>query len=403
MLSVGYSPACLKILRRRTLRVGLGLVLLAATSACTPRVCSFPEGALESVERVRGLEFQTPVQCQSLPANELEQRVRAIFEHQSDPARVAGEATAFRLAGFFSERYAYPDDVLRYYAGGLLALYSPPDRAVLMPSWKRHLRSRALYAHELTHAVQDDHFAVERLIDYTLSNDDMNARSALLEGDATWVARALDGVDPCVDNSAEALPSVLDLSARGNKQLPPALRIMFDFPYVYGFSLVCRIREAGGVELLNRAFAHPPRSASDVIRPTRYIERLQKASPGSGDLVVESLPVLDPAMPAECGADIRYEDRFGEILGALFLTKSFSLEDAMHRSVGWQNDRVTLSGDGDRSTLCWKIRFDAAESAAAFCDAAKTAFGVSSWSAEREGRVLSCSEGTAVLRLTSRR
>ena len=90
-------------------------------------------------------------------------------------------------------------------------MYDPKSREFFIADWTDPADQRMIMAHELTHALQDQHFHVEKWEDAAKPNDDDElARDAVLEGSATLSMfdyqlqtareesrRYLQDLDPC--------------------------------------------------------------------------------------------------------------------------------------------------------------------------------------------------------------
>jgi hypothetical protein len=131
-------------------------------------------------------------------------------------------------------------------------------------------------AHELTHALEDQHFGLEGEEGAFLS-DRSTADAALREGSATvamvdYVARSQAGTD---DLPGELRTQVLEqlegVAVPASSGLPRYVRESLVFPYVAGGQLVNRIQSRGGWEAVDRAFEEePPLSSEQIMHPEKY-------------------------------------------------------------------------------------------------------------------------------------
>src|SRR5690606_5842717 len=137
-------------------------------------------------------------------------------------------------------------------------------------------------AHEFTHALQDQHFDLNRLIDASMHDDDMAlAVHALIEGDAM-----IAGMAVMMGSARAALamtPDAAAMSALGAAMTPelgeaPAIfRETLMFPYINGWVFAREVGreegpdgEAAGFAAIDRAFASPPISTEQVLHPEKY-------------------------------------------------------------------------------------------------------------------------------------
>ncbi|UCE00309.1 MAG: hypothetical protein JSV42_06175 [Chloroflexota bacterium] len=136
---------------------------------------------------------------------------------------------------------------------------------------------RLTYAHEYTHALQDQNFDIENGLNYNSESCEQDSErcaavQALLEGDAyltefEWVsnyASPQDWVD-IQDWITEYESPVFDSA-------PAFLREDFTFPVNYGQIFVEYIYNRGGWEAVNDVYRNLPVSTEQILHPERYPE-----------------------------------------------------------------------------------------------------------------------------------
>jgi hypothetical protein len=151
---------------------------------------------------------------------------------------------------------------------------------------------RSVIAHEVTHALQDEHFHLTRgpYAPRPRDHDGELAALALIEGDATDVqSRYVASLSPgeLVSELARTLGSMPSDPGGGSV---PYLQRELVYPYAAGQEFVRALRARGGQRLLDRAFRHPPRTTAAVLDPARYLAgdppaRAVRLPAGSYDLV----------------------------------------------------------------------------------------------------------------------
>src|SRR3954469_18195745 len=127
-------------------------------------------------------------------------------------------------------------------------------------------------AHELTHALQDQHFDLRRFDHWPKGESDSElAAHALIEGDAT-LAMALY----VASNPFRALSFLKSMGATGiaTEELdkaPRALRETLLFPYQEGMSWTRALYKQGGWAEVSKAFTAVPQSTEQVLHPDKYL------------------------------------------------------------------------------------------------------------------------------------
>ena len=327
-------------------------------------------GAIEDeVVAIRGLEPKARLVPTVLDEATLRANLAAQFDKDNKPQDVASDERLLRALGLLEPGVSLRDAYLDLQGGQVIGYYSPDDDALFVVSRSGTLgpTERTTFAHEFTHALQDQHFDLKGLGTDDVSNGDRAlARVALVEGDATvtqteWMLAHLTG-DEIAQLIAEASdPAVLAALARA----PAILRETSLFPYQDGATLVNTLRAGGDWAAVNAAFGSPPDSTEQVLHPTAYVAHE---------------PPVDVAVPeaaASFGAGwtVSREDTLGELLLRIWLSQNgVRGVDAIAASAGWGGDRVVvLEAAGDRFALGLDTAWDRGADADEFAAAARTA------------------------------
>jgi hypothetical protein len=124
-------------------------------------------------------------------------------------------------------------------------------------------------AHELTHALEDQHFHDFEHQSAQPFAESSTARQALIEGSATlselrYAQRYLHA-----SGDLEALLAKRAKDFSGGSE-SPALKLAAAFPYVAGGRFVDSLHRRGGWKLVNFAHRHPPRTTEAVLHPAGW-------------------------------------------------------------------------------------------------------------------------------------
>jgi len=125
-------------------------------------------------------------------------------------------------------------------------------------------------AHELTHALQDQHFNLRRFQKWPHGDSDAQlAAHSLIEGDATVSMMIYMAKNPLV---ALAFTRSLStgVSTEQFNQAPRALRESLIFPYLQGSEWATRVYRAEGFAGLSKAFTKLPLSTEQILHPEKY-------------------------------------------------------------------------------------------------------------------------------------
>src|SRR4051812_17106906 len=225
------------------------------------------------VEAIRGLRFSTlPEPLIVTPA---EARRDALADvDRNKPEEIHAAERVGELLGLLP-----PKTDLRAVEGGLfdeqvLGFYDPHRKRLAIVAGSTagdDATSEITLAHELDHAVDDQHFGLDRKTP-PATDDASIAFSALVEGTATSVmtdyARRYISAGGTLKSALASLGS-----GSTTDSIPPYLLTSLLFTYLSGQKFVDRLRPvAGGWKLVNSAFSsRPPASSEQVIHPEKSL------------------------------------------------------------------------------------------------------------------------------------
>jgi hypothetical protein len=131
---------------------------------------------------------------------------------------------------------------------------------------------REVLAHELTHALDDQWFGLDRPQLNNADNESGFGFSALVEGNASRVEYAyLDSLSPSEQSEAEDEQARLVFEHPELFDLPPILLTLLQAPYDEGEPFVADLLDSGGQPLLDQSFTAPPLTSEQILDPDRYV------------------------------------------------------------------------------------------------------------------------------------
>jgi len=251
-----------------------------ATDRITPELARrvIDEVSLE-VSELRGLEFTRPVDVEVVDDDEARAHVLRRVESFNAAEAVEQTDRVYKLLGLLP-----PDaDTMEALLGALreqAAGFYDPERGVFyllddLPA----AAVEVVAAHELTHALEDQHFDLDRGLREVIDDDDrLFARGAVHEGSATLVM-TLVATRAILDGRADASAlAALEGMAGGDALagLPPVLLRQFLAPYVLGPGFITHGRPATALASgyptadAERLYADPPESSEQILHPEKY-------------------------------------------------------------------------------------------------------------------------------------
>lgn len=339
------------------------LLFLLASGASAGSI----EQSMREVERIRGLKFTAPVRTVSIDRAKLPSILREQIEKSlpysfDDYMRIL---TALRLVdpeakdpeasmiGLMEQQVLAFYDPLKhvYYAINGVPAGLPPGASALG-------FDDAVAVHELTHAIQDQHFGISKFDVESRDDSDLAlALHSLVEGEASLVMLVKmvepmgQTIESLTSNDAivNAIAGAASMMANSSAGTPRYFTESLAMPYTAGLRFVIEAYRRGGWERVNRIYDDPPRSMREVLHPDEYFAGRRTSNP---------FP-LKPPVPV------------GHVLTVEHLGEwhwQFLVGAAAAR--GWTGDRVTVAQDEFcNPTVLVETRWESPQRARSFRDA----------------------------------
>jgi hypothetical protein len=271
-------------------------VLLAAgfafdSDAKPKRAKAAPAAPIATIERrveqIRELRFRSLPRPQTVSPAQARRDGLEDLDRSYPAARRHADEEVLKLLGLLQR-----DVDLRKVSGtifgqGVAGYYDPRTKHLRVVSGAQ-TTNRFLYeitlAHELTHALEDQHFKLD--LESSSSDDAGLANLAMVEGSATAVMFTYAERH---FTSEQSLGGVLSTLGQDTGDLPPFIEAQLVFPYVAGQDFIKRLYAAGGWAVVDAAYRfRPPASTEQILHPDKYlaVELPDKvrlgATPGAG-------------------------------------------------------------------------------------------------------------------------
>jgi hypothetical protein len=336
-VSPGASPA------------GSGASAAVETTPIPSRDLQAEVAAVEAqVPPLRQLEPLRPVPTRIVDPEQLRQTLEQALDTPNVAAMSAEQDLLVRL-GLADPGVDLRALSLATLTAQVLGLYDPTAHAMTIVNriGDFGLTARFTVAHEYTHALQDQHFDFARLgVDASFPTDRVLALHALIEGDASllsaqWMQQHITLGD-LLDIGQLLLSSLQPVVPAGT---PPLVERSLLFPYLDGMSFVSALYQVGGWAAVDRVYARPPTSTSEILHPDRY-------QAGWTPTVVAA-PALGKALGS--GWTRVYLDTMGELTFQVWLAQVLDATAARQLSAGWQGDQVvSWSGPSGGWVIAWR-------------------------------------------------
>jgi hypothetical protein len=356
--------------------------------AAPPAVLGLGEATLlalelaPQIEAIRGLKFKRVVPVEIVDDATARAHFDARVAKYWPENRLRDEQTVYAGLGILPEGtdlLALLFDVLEEQAGGY---YDPHSGTLYLLDDMPVSTAPILMAHELTHALDDQHFQIDTLLDGAGGGNDREAAvGALIEGSGMIVMMSF--VLDATRSGRLPASAIIDLQESEAGQAakltaaPQYVQRSVVGPYILGQQFLLQSDVAAltsGIrpQDLDRAFADPPASTEQILHPEKYWDRAQRDDPRDLDLP-------DFSSRLGKGWSLRSSGVLGELIIAIVAgagpidplstaTDHYTNEAA----TGWGGDRWQLYTKGDRSVILlatlWDTDGDAGEFEASLPD-----------------------------------
>lgn len=372
------------------------------TAARNAALVAATNEVLKETSELRQLPILRPVQSSAQSRAEIERMIMNNLDRETTPAEMhAAEATLKKL-GLAPASFQFRSLLVRLLTEQVAGYYDPKAQQFHLADWIDIDGQKPIMAHELTHALQDQHFNLRRFEKWPKDDGDAElAAHALIEGDAT-----LAMTQYVSNNPLRALAFLKSLGSTGlaTEELdkaPRALRDTLLFPYQEGLIWTRTVYRYGGWADVSKAFSALPQSTEQILHPEKYFVH---ESP-----VKVTLPDIASLLRLR-GWRRLDTDVNGEWSTYLILDQFLkSSAESRRAAAGWGGDRYAVyeNGRGDVlfvSLWAWDTERDAREFFDAYVKRTELRYpGSQNVSSLPDSRFMRTSEGAVLVEKSGKR
>jgi hypothetical protein len=364
---------------------------------------------LQAVSRLRQLPIKRPVKSGFKTHDEIKQVVIRDLDDNTPPEEFEATSKTLVKLGMIPKGFPLRDYVVKLLGEQVAGFYEPKTQEFYLAAWLPLAEQKTVMAHELTHALQDQHFNLRRFEKWPKGDSDAElAVHALIEGEATVVMLEYDLEQRGARLDITRIGSLTDLMLKESRAedrsrypilagAPMVLRENLQFPYVYGVGFVQEILKRRSWQALNSIYDKLPASTEQIMHPERFLMR--------DDPVRIEIPDLLPAL----GPDWRRADQDvnGEFGYQILLRQFIDKRTASRGAEGWGGDRYVLYEDKRTGALMiaqyttWDTETDAREFFNAYSERTEKRYETSS-SYQPNLRIYNTDEGLVSIELRNR-
>ncbi|HEX7955340.1 MAG TPA: hypothetical protein VF508_00215, partial [Pyrinomonadaceae bacterium] len=339
----------------------------ARPAAVNPKTAAVREATtevLKETSELRKLPVLRPVRSGAQSRTEIEQMLIRNLNQGATPEEMAASETTLKKLGLVPEDFQLRPFIIRLLTEQVAGYYDPKTQEFYLADWIDLDGQKPVMAHELTHALQDQHFNLRRFEDWPKHDSDGElAAHSLVEGDASFLMMQYVTRNPA--RQLAFLKAMVAGGAGSSEQIEKAPRVLREtllFPYLQGTAWVTQVYKRGGWEAVTAAYKTLPKSTEQILHAEKY---------QAGELP-QKVALRDLSSALGKGWKMADQDVQGEWGLYLLLDEFLQSPDASRKAAaGWGGDRYALfvGPAGAGAVVAEKTVWDTEADALEFYDA----------------------------------
>jgi hypothetical protein len=251
---------------------------------------------LKFASKDTALPIREPIKKRLVNRDEVVAFIQKHMMEDKDAQRLERSALILKKWGLLPRDFELQPFLLRLLREQVEGYYDPETKTVNMLDWVEPEQQHPVMAHELTHALQDQSFDLEKYmkagdVDLATMKDDPtpddivndeagSAHQAVVEGQAMVVSidYELAAVHQSVADSPEIVQALKNTMIQGTsdsvefRSAPLYIKEALTFPYRYGLDFEADLLTKYGKEKAYAGvFQKPPRTTREIMEPTAYL------------------------------------------------------------------------------------------------------------------------------------
>jgi hypothetical protein len=239
---------------------------------------------LAEMSKILSLPVKEPLKKSVRSREEIREFLIRQMRADKDDTKRYADQKALEALGLIPKGYPLDQKLLALLTEQIAGLYDPREREFFIADWTQPAEQRVIMAHELTHALQDQYFHVEKWEEEVKANDDASlARESVLEGSAmiAMYDYLLRSTGKTTRDITDFDPGMLIGDTNDSPELSQAPMVIQDeitFPYLPGANFVQHaLKEWDGWHDFHRLFENPPASTQQILHPDLYFRGVMPA------------------------------------------------------------------------------------------------------------------------------
>ncbi len=334
--------------------MGTALPMQTASAEDQKALLKKADAIAQKVAKLRGLRQRRPIKRGIMQKDAIRARLLERVDQEYSADELAAEELALKRLGLLPADADYKKLVIDLLTEQIAGFYDPVERRLYIAGWQQtgmESLDDILMAHEIDHALQDQHFGLRKFMKPNKQNSDATvARQALVEGDGTalmleFMMNKMNMEMPWADDKTTNMMSAqisTAMAGAGMNKIPLVLREGLVFPYMRGLSFVAHFRKHHPWKRIDSIYKKPPLSTEHILHPDKYT-----AYERPDEVTARPIAALDgyrlvfDNVNGELGLAILLRQHAGRRMkarGDIYAPK----EKAERAVAGWGGDRIAV-------------------------------------------------------------
>ncbi|MGA8028367.1 MAG: hypothetical protein WB992_14585 [Bryobacteraceae bacterium] len=246
------------------------------------------DSIVKSLSEITGLSEKHPVPYGRMTKRQLRKFLDKRIKKTLKPDEIYSDELALKMFGLVPQDFDLKRSTIDLLTEQAAAFYDYDEKKLFLLDDSSFTSETTTLAHELSHALADQHFDLDKFMEDTASNDDENlAHTAVVEGQASWlmIAYGLKQAGQAPAPTPEMLESVADSSETSMadypvlKASPLYIQQSLLFPYTEGTLFFDAVYKKLGKQAFTAVFTDAPVDSAEIIHPSRYFNHQKGTKP----------------------------------------------------------------------------------------------------------------------------
>lgn len=241
---------------------------------------------LKGLAEITGFRVLRPVKQETMGRDQLKKFFEERIKELVDPEDIRVEELVLKKFGLVPSDFDLRGSTIDLMTEQAAAFYDYRAKRMVLLDGNGGAMQQAALVHELAHALADQHFRLEKFLHKGGPSDDATmARTAVMEGQATWLMSEF--MAGKMGRSLKDAPDLMEMMSKMSggggfpvfEKAPLYMRESLVFPYTKGMVFQHEVVLRSGKDGFAEVFRRPPGTTREVMHPEVYFSGFQATNP----------------------------------------------------------------------------------------------------------------------------